>query len=990
MNRKLVLLLTCFLVALSMAAQKRVTGKVTDANGTPVASATVRVAGTQVITYTDNNGNFTLSNVPNSAKELLVSYLGMKSKKVAVSNNVEVTLEDDNQLEEAVVVAYGTAQKLGTVVGTVTRVGSEKIENKPVTTALDALQGKVAGVQILSSTGDVGSVSGVSTTVRGVGSLNGGNTPLYVIDGQPVDASVFYMMNQNDIESYIVLRDASATSIYGSRAANGVIYITTKKGHRGEKATVNVSQSIGWSQLARRMGNPMSSNELLDYQLLNGVISAQQYAKYKNEGFATDWVKYFYKDSAPIYNTNFSIRGGTERTSYYTSASYLKREGLTPYSRFKRITVRTNFESQALDWLQYGMNLGLNYDERSVDTYAAQGSLYVWNNPVLGSLMLQPYYNPYDENGKKLDYFEPMGAYNLETMNYYRPRTIGEARITGTAFIQLTPMKGLTIKSQLGLDGSDTRDTQKFKPSAPYASNDHAGWVYEYFGRDASWTITNTAEYRFNIKEDHDITLLVGQEGIKESGHAFGVQQSNFSDDRLLELGLAPVSEEAMPDITSSTPSKVEYLSFFGRVNYGFKNKYFANFTIRNDRSSRFGVDNRSATFASGGLMWDIKSEKFLKPVWWLDDLKLKATYGSTGNSSGIGYYEHLGVTGTTQYAGAQGWGLARPANRKLGWETQYQANLSFTARIFNRANIELGYYHRKTVDMLMSVPVPYTTGFSSQTMNVGSMVNQGIELQFDVDAVQNWHGLNVNIYGNLSYNANKITKLFYGLDKWVEDGKGLAYFVGKSVNYYMPIRAGVDPADGQLMWYVPDANGKLTNETTKSFDEATLSVDTGKKFYAPTTGGFGLRATWKGLTLDADFSFVLGKWMQDNIEFFAMGGASTGASGYNQDRKLLNQWKKPGDITDVPKFGYTNQFDSSLLHNASFCRMKNLSLSYDLPGKWMDATGFIKNVRLMANARNLFTITKWKGADPETNTNFAQGAYPNTREYSLGIELTF
>ncbi|MBR1643952.1 MAG: SusC/RagA family TonB-linked outer membrane protein [Bacteroidales bacterium] len=990
MNRKLVLLLTCFLVALSMAAQKRVTGKVTDTNGIPVASAVVRVTGTQVYTYTDNNGNFALTNVPNSAKELLVSYMGMKSKKVAVANNVEVVLEEDNQLEEAVVMGYGTAQKLGTVVGSVTRVGSEKIENKPVTTALDALQGKVAGVQILSSTGDVGSVSGVSTTVRGVGSLNGGNTPLYIVDGQPVDASVFYMMNQNDIESYNVLRDASATSIYGSRAANGVIYITTKKGHRGEKATVSVSQSIGWSQLARRMGNPMSSNELLDYQLLNGVISSAQYAQYKREGYATDWVKYFYKDSAPIYNTNFNVRGGTERTSYYTSASYLKRDGLTPYSRFKRITVRTNFETQALDWLQFGMNLGLNYDERNVDSNASQGSLYIWNNPVLGALMLQPYFNPYGEDGAKLIYFDPMGAYNLETLNYYRPRTIGEARITGTAFIQLTPIKGLTIKSQLGLDGMDQRDSQKFKPSAPYANNDNAGWAYESFGRSTDWTITNTAEYRFNIKEDHDITVLVGQEGIKSSGYSFGVQQLNFSDDRLLWLGLAPITEEAIPDISASSPSTVEYLSFFGRVNYGYQNKYFANFTIRNDRSSRFGSDNRSATFASGGVMWDMKAEKFLKPVWWLDDLKFKATYGSTGNSSGIGYYDHLGVTGTTQYAGKTGWGLARPANNKLGWETQYQANISFTARIFNRANIELGYYHRKTSDMLMSVPVPYTTGFSAQTMNIGEMVNQGIELQFDVDAVQNWHGLDVNIYGNLSYNANKITKLFYGLDKWVEDGTGLAYFVGKSVNYYMPVRAGVDPADGQLMWYVPDANGKLTDQTTKNFDEATLSVDTGKKYYAPTTGGFGLRATWKGLTLNADFSFVLGKWMQDNMEFFAMGGGGSSASGYNQDRALLNQWKKPGDITNVPKFGYTNQFDTSLLHNASFCRLKNLSLSYDLPGKWMDATGFIQNVRLLANARNLFTITKWKGADPETNTNVAQGAYPNTREYSIGVELTF
>ena len=992
MNKKLVLLSACLLTAGSMTAQKRVTGHVADANGEPVAGATVRVQGTKIWTQTDTNGNFTLSSVPSSAKQLEVSYVGMEKQSVSVAGNMNIVLKDKQMLEEAVVVGYGTAKKLGTVVGSVTKVSSDKIENKPVTTALDALQGKVAGVQILSSSGDAGSVSGMSTTVRGNGSLNGGNEPLFVIDGSPVASDVFYMMNQNDIASYTVLRDASATSIYGSRAANGVIYVTTKKGHANERAVVKVGQSIGWSQLARRQGNPMNTAELLEYQLKNGVVSAADYAKYKKQGYNTDWLKYFYKDSAPIYNTTFSVQGGGDKTVYYTSASLMKKEGLTPYSEFKRYTVRTNIESQALDWFRYGVNVGLNYDERNVDSNAKNGSLYVWNNPVLGSVLLPPYWNPYDENGNKKDYFPEIGEYKLETLNKYRPRLINEARITGTAFAQLTPMRGLTLRSQLGVDAYDTRQNTKLLPTAPWLKTKDGGQANEYFDRFASFTITNTAEYKFDIKEDHHLTFLLGQEGIKGTSSAFNSYTRGQSDPRLMEVGSGTKAE--LPNLYGHT--KYEYLSFFGRVDYNLRNKYFANVTIRNDRSSRFGKNNRSATFASGGLMWDMKAEDFLKGVAWLNDLKFKASVGSTGNSSGIGNYSSLGKTGSTLYNGHSGWVLSSPANEELGWETQIQANVGFSARLFDRVNLELDYYHRTTKDMLMSVPLPYTTGFSSQTMNVGTMLNQGIEMQFNVDAVKNWNGLDVNVYGNLAYNANKVTKLFYGLDEWGTDDTGVRYFVGKAVSYYMPIRAGVDKKDGEIMWYkkgyTGDGNAHVfdSNTMTKDFDQSNLSQDTGKKYWAPVTGGFGLTATWKGFTLNADFAYVLGKYMQDNIEFFTMGGGNMASSGMNLDRAMLNQWTKPDDITNVPKFGYSNQFDTSLLHNASFCRLKNLSLSYDLPKHWMEATNFIRNVRLTAAARNLLTITKWKGADPETDANVAAGAYPNTREFSLGVEVTF
>lgn len=983
MTKRLLLLFACLLMAVGMSAQKRVSGHVSDSDGNPLVNAAVRVVGTNELAYTDADGNYTLSNVPASAKQVTISYLGMESQTVDIAAAGNVVLKE-TQLGEAVVVGYGSAKKLGTVVGTVSKVTSEQIENKPVTTALDALQGKVAGVQIYNNTGDVGDVSGTSTTIRGVGSLNGGNTPLYVVDGQPVDASVFYMMNMNDIDSYTVLRDASATSIYGSRAANGVIFVTTKKGHRNEKAVVKVGQSIGWTQLAKSLGDPMNATQLLDYQFRNGVIDGDTYAYYKSTGVNTNWQDYYYRKSAPMYNTNFSIAGGSEATRYYISAAYLKKSGLTQYSKFKRYNLRSNLETQATKWLRAGLNLGLNYDERASDYMQQNEGIYVSQSGSQGTLLMQPYYNPYNEDGTKTDKIPGYSTYSPDIYNKYWKSYANDARLTGSAFLEITPFKGFTFKSQLGADLYDTRSTGYRLPSAPFASNSTSGWRRESFYRGSDWIITNTAEYVWEVAEGHELTFLLGQEGRKIDYNYFTSYATGMSDDRLTEISSGT-------DVTisnlASTHTKEESLSWFGRLDYNMLNKYFFNFTVRNDKSSKFGSNNRSATFFSGGVMWNAKAEKFLADTWWLNDLRVKFNVGSTGNSAGIGRYDALATVGTGLYNGATSWGLSSPGNKDLGWETQIQTTLGFNARIFDRVNFEMNFYNRLTKDMLMDVPVPYTTGFSSQTLNIGSMLNRGIEIMFDVDAVKNWNGLNVNVYGNFTYNKNKIKELFYGLDYYNLPDYLIAYVVDQSVNFFMPVSAGVDPETGEQLYYVPDEEGQLTDEITSSYSDD-LYANTGKKRYAPINGGFGLRANWKGLTLNVDFAYVLGKWMIDNMEYFTM---NSNFATYNQSRRMLDQWEKPGDVTDIPKFGSTRHFDTSLLHNSSFLRLKNLSLSYDLPESILAPTGFIKGVRLMAIARNLFTVTKWKGADPEYDSNLTiSGVVPNSREYSLGIEVTF
>lgn len=991
MNKKMVLLSACMLTAGTLAAQKRVTGHVTNASGEPVMGAVVKVEGTKIFTRTDANGNFTLNGVPNATKKLNVSYLGMKSENVSVSAKMNVVLHD-NQLEEAVVVGYGTARKMGTVVGSVSRVTADKIENKPVTTALDALQGKVAGVQIFNDNGDVGSISGTTTTVRGVGSLNGGTAPLYVVDGQPVDASVFYMLNPNDIASYSVMRDASATSIYGARASNGVIFVTTKRGRRGERAQIKVSQSIGWSMLAHRIGDPMDANQLLDLRYSNGLISTATYEKYKASGVNTDWQKYYFKDNAPMYNTNFSVAGASDRTSYYISGSYMKKDGLTLSSNFKRHTVRTNIETQATDWAKFGVNIGLNYTRRQTNPLVSK--LWPGWNPVLSCYTMQPYVNPYNEDGSLAEQI-PLHGWAPHMKLHYQNTHRNDARLTGSAFVALTPIEGLTIKSLFGADLLDQRGTGMHLPSDPALTSEGnyaGGSRSELFTRFADFTITNTAEYKFSLFEDHRFTVLLGQEGIKQTASNFKANSSGHSDDRLMNLQNGTTID--IGDVGSGN-TEVQYLSFFGRLDYDLFRKYYANFTVRNDQSSKFGSANRSATFYSGGLMWNAKDEDFLKDVAWLDQLRLKGSVGSTGNSSGVGKYSSIALTGEGAiYNGEPTWRIATLGNPLLGWESQIQTTLGLNTRIFNRANIELNFYNRQTKDMLLAVRLPWTTGFSSQTLNVGGLSNRGIEFTFDVDAVKDWHGLNVNVYGNFTYNYNTIDKLYNGQD--VDNGLSI-WREGHSSTFYMAHRVGIDPADGKIVWAVPDKetlkpkyeNGKMV--TTKDFSNMdALRCATDKQTTAPINGGFGFSANWKGLTLNADFAYVLGKYMVNNAEFFSKNWKFV-MQGVNADKAMADYWQQPGDVKEIPAFGVENQFDDSMLQNSSFLRLKNLSLSYDLPQAWIRKTGFVRNIRFSGTARNLLTFTKWTGADPEyADLIQMAGAVPNTREYTLGVEFTF
>ena len=742
MNKKLSLLgAGLLLTAATASAQRLVTGRVTDSKGEPLMGATVRVPGTKFVTTTDANGNFKLNGIPAAAKKITVSYIGMNSATVSVSGNVQVVLKD-NELGEAVVIGYGSAKKVGTVVGSVKKVTADVVDNKPTMNVADALQGQVSGLNIQNNSGDVGSFGNVDINIRGIGSLSASSTPLIVVDGSPAGTSILQMLGPSDIESVTTLKDASATSIYGSRAANGVIFITTKKGRNSEKAQITLSQNVGWSQMARSIGNPMTADELLDFQLENGIIYPSTYDRFKSHGANFDWQKYIFDNAALMHTTDFSVRGGTVKTNYFVSASYTKQNGITYGSYMKRTTLRANLDSKVKDWMKVGLNQSAAFSENRANGFAGTASNSVYS-PSTVAASWPRYWEPYTYADTKHtiwgseswgDIFDP--TYLVDA----RPSKGENFLYNGSAFVELTPVKGLTLRSQLGLYATISRTKSRVLPS--YAAlQGTTGSASSGSAQGTNWTITNTAEYKVGFsdwaKNEHSFTFLLGQEGIKYSSNSFTAVAKGMHDDRLPELSAGTV-----PASSSSSTAKYEYLSFFGRVDYDLNHKYYANFTVRSDASSRFGKSNRTALFYSGGLMWDMMQESFLRPAsTWLTNLQLKVSVGSTGNSE-IGNYTHLALAGTTQYNGEQAVGYGQFPNGNLGWEKQIQTNFGITAGFFGKLTLDLNFYNRKTKDMLMSTPLPYTTGMSAMMKNIGEMSNRGVEvdLSYDIIRTRDWY----------------------------------------------------------------------------------------------------------------------------------------------------------------------------------------------------------------------------------------------------------
>ena len=493
-----------------------------------------------------------------------------------------------------------------------------------------------------------------------------------------------------------------------------------------------------------------------------------------------------------------------------------------------------------------------------------------------------------------------------------------------------------------------------------------------------SLTETTTASYRFNIKDDHQFNVMLGQEGVDYRYEGFDVYSKGQTNDFLTN-----VSAGTRASSWADTFSSYAYLSFFLRGEYNYKDLYYADFSVRTDASSRFGKDHRWGTFWSLGFMWNAKQENFLKDIDWLTNAQVALSTGTSGNSE-IPNYDHLAlVAGGPNYNDEAGIYPAQSGNEELGWEQTWSNNVGVRLGFWSRANLNVEFYHKKTTNMLMSVPESYAvTGEGYRWKNVGAMVNRGVEITADGDIIRTkdfvW-----NVSANVSYNKNKLTELYNGVEEYVNSTTGVKFMVGHSVHeFFLNRYAGVNPANGDALWY--DKDGNITNEYRESD-----KVMTGKTFDSPWMGGFGTTFSWKGFQLSAQFSWMAKRFVMNNDRFFE---ESNGLyTVYNQSRRLLyDRWKKPGDITDIPRYGEVAQLDDRFLENASFMRLKNLSLAYTLPQSLLKKSKFFTSARIYIQGQNLWTITGFNGLDPEVASNVYQAQYPATRQFTFGAELSF
>ncbi|WP_294453297.1 TonB-dependent receptor [uncultured Bacteroides sp.] len=941
----------------------------------PLIGVTILQEGTTNGVVTDMDGNYSLEVKGASNATLVFSYIGYaaQSHKVNASTGVlNVSLKSDAELiDEVVVVAYGVRKK-GTIAGSVSTVKSEKLENVPTASFDQALQGQTPGLTVISNSGE----PSVAATfqIRGTNSINSGTTPLFILDGVPIESSSFNAISPSDIESISVLKDASSTSIYGARAANGVVVITTKRGRKTDGAKVTFRGQWGFSQLAGNNWDLMNTAERIKYEKEIGLdLGEDYYNKIKN--IDVNWMDAVYNNNAPSQSYDLSVNGATDKTNYYVSGSFFDQDGITIGSAFRRYNLRANVENRAKEWLKLGTSTLLAYE----DVEQAEDGEYALYAPISASHFMLPYWNPYNEDGSLASQnggeWKGSGQNPIEWMqnNPVKHKTY---KVISSLFAEVTPIENLTIRSQFGIDYSHATSFMQSFPS--YIINNESGTAGRASSDGLTLTVTNTANYRFNLDDTHDFNFMIGQEGVNYHYETFQAVTEGQKNDALTNMASGSFASS-----WSDNTSDYGFLSFFGRGEYNYKNKYYADFSVRADASSRFGEGNRWAGFWSVGLMWDMRREDFFKQYDWLTNAQLTFSTGTSGNSS-IPNYEHLAlVTGGSNYMGETGISPNQRGNKDLTWEKLWTTNIGLRLGFFNRLNFTAEFYNKLTTDMLMQVPVSYADGgYGAYWDNVGAMVNRGVELSLDADIIKT-KDFTWNVFANASYNKNKLTELYNGIDEYV-DSNVTMYSVGHTVTgFYMVRYAGVNPANGDALWYTKD--GKITNE----FSEEDRVLIEGKSFVAPWQGGFGTNLSWKGLMLSAQFSWMADRWVYNNDRL--MDESNGLYTSYNQSRRLLyDRWKKPGDVTDIPRHGVTPQFDTHYLENASFLRLKNLMLSYNIPGKALAKTRFFDGARVFVQGQNLLTFTGFTGIDPEVSANIYRAQYPMTRQFTLGVELNF
>ncbi len=953
----------------------RITGHVisADDNG-PLPGVSVTEKGTANGVITDLDGNYTIV-VSTSPATLSFSYIGMETVERKVTGDARVDLamkSEAQQMDETIVVAYGTRKK-GTITGSVAAVKAEKMADVPAPSFDQALQGQATGLLVVSNTGEPSEAA--EFRIRGNNSINSGMDPLFILDGMQISSSSFNALNPNDIESISVLKDASSTSIYGARAANGVVVITSKRGTDMGKAKVTLRAQGGISQVAYGQWEMMNTAERIQFEKEVGLDSGQDYNLLSQTDI--DWMKEIYSCHAPLQSYDLSVSAANDRMNYYVSGGYYDQDGIAQGSSFRSYNLRANADVKANKWLKLGTTTSFAYEEYE---QADEGS-YSIASPISASHFMLPYWNPYKADGSLTSSndgsWAGTGVNPIEWMDN-NPVTYKKYKMFATVYAEISPIENLVIRTQLGIDYSHSSALSQSFPS--YAINNGEGAAGRASTDAMNLTSTTTASYSFDVNNEHSFNFMIGQEGVNYHSEGFQLTAVGQTNDLLTD-----VSSATRVSYWDDSESEYSYVSFFARGEYNYCNRYYADFSVREDASSRFGKSSRWGTFWSVGLMWNLRNEPFMQGlVPWLTTAQVSASTGSAGNSD-IDNYGHLAlVSGGITYNDEAGIYPSQSKNDDFGWETTQTTNIGIHTGFLSRYSFDAEFYHKYTYNMLMYVPQSYSlTGEGYHWENVGAFVNMGVELSVKADIIRS-RDFYWNVSVNASYNHNRITELYNGVTEYENSATLMKYTVGHDAGeFYINRYAGVNPANGDALWY--DKDGNITTE----FNESD-KVMSGKSRYAPWQGGFSTTFSWKGIALSAQFSGVAGRWMLNNDRYM---DESNGlfSSSYNQSRRLLyDRWKQPGDITDIPRYGVTPEIDDRFLENASFLRLKNLTISYSFPKELLSRTKFFSDIRVYVQGQNLWTITGFSGLDPESNLNIYRATYPMSRQYTAGVEISF
>ena len=977
-----ILTLLCLLPA-AVCAQPAAGGGVVSVSGVvyaddlnePLIGAAV-VASPTLGVSTGIDGSYAIT-VP-AGTELEFSYLGYKTVLFTVPAGQsavvhDVRMERDSQtLDDVVVIAYGVRKK-GTIAGSVGVVKADKLEDTPTAAFDQALQGQVTGLTVLSNSGEPSATAEMK--IRGTNSINSGTAPLYILDGAAISAADFNTINPSDIESISVLKDASSTSIYGARAANGVIVITTKRDRLDDKPLINYRMQLGFSQINQQNWQIMNTAERIQYEKEIGLTAGKNYDVLSR--INVNWLDEVFNKAAMLQSYELSISGASEKTNYYVSAGYYDQEGTAVASGFTRYSLRVNIEERAAKWLKIGANTQINYQ----DIEQADAGIPSTIAPISAAQFMMPYWNPRRADGSLASIAD--GSWKGDGQNPLEwiannPLTYKKYKLFTMLSAEATLTKGLTFRSQFNIDYSHTTGFGQSMPE--YAPNQGDGAASRSSTDGLSVSVSNTLNYEFTTCEDHTLHFLLGQEGENYHYEGFNVATAGQNNNHLTDLS----NGTRATSWGDTRNNDYGLLSFFARAEYSYKDLYYADASVRTDASSRFGSQNRWAAFWSASFMWNLRNAGFIDGSTrnWLTTAQVAVSTGTSGNSS-IPNYDHLAlVGGVGDYIGNAGVAPLQQATENLGWEKLWTTNLAFHFGFWNRLNVDLELYNKKTTNMLMEVPQSYSdNGYGFRWSNVGAMVNRGVELSVSGSPVAT-DNFQWTLNANVSYNRNRLTELYNGVQEYEMAGTSRKLVVGHDVGEYFINRfAGVNPANGDALWYTKD--GKLTNELND--DDRVMA---GKSQFAPWEGGFGTSFSWKGLSLSAQFSWVADRWMINNDRYF---NESNGRfQSYNQSRRLLERWKQPGDVTDIPRHGVYTEFDSRLLEDASFLRLKNVMLSYSFPKNLLRRSRCISGLRIYAQAQNLLTFTGFSGLDPESSSNIYIAQYPAARQFTFGLDLTF